>query len=63
MVDGGGAVSANATCKIEPSTIIISGSEEALAKIDRWILASIDLGMVDAASGYGEELSIDLPII
>lgn len=61
LVDGGGAVSANATCKIEPSTIIISGSEEALAKIDRWILASIDLGMVDAASGYGEELSIDLP--
>src|SRR5699024_505945 len=34
LVAGGGAVQENATCKIEPETISISGSEEALSAVE-----------------------------
>lgn len=43
LIEGGGALKENAKCKIEPSTIAISGSEEALNGLDELIIKEIDL--------------------
>lgn len=61
LVDGGGATAANTKCTVEPSTITISGSEEALADIDSWTVATVNLGDVDLTEGYTKELEIKLP--
>lgn len=61
LVDGGGAVEANATCEITPKTISISGSEEALENIDEILLTTINLGEVDASKGVKESVEIKIP--
>ena len=61
LVAGGGAVQENATCKIEPETISISGSEEALSAVEYVQLTSINLGDVDMAKGLTTSVEINLP--
>lgn len=61
LVDGGGATGSNADCGIEPKFITISGSEEALAKIDEWVLTTVNLGDVDLGTPYVSEVEIKLP--
>lgn len=62
LVDGGGArADINAVCKIEPETINISGSEEALKSVTEVLLTSINLGEVDTAKGLETSVEIKLP--
>ena len=57
----GPATGKNATCKIEPETISISGSEEALSAVEYVQLTSINLGDVDMAKGLTTSVEINLP--
>lgn len=43
MIEGGGAEIKNAKCTIEPSTIAVSGSEEALRGLNELLIKEIDL--------------------
>lgn len=43
LIAGGGAAVEDAKCTIEPSTIGVSGSEEALAELDELVIKEIDL--------------------
>ncbi len=62
MVAGGGAdPNENAEVKVEPATITISGSEEALSKYDEWVLTTVNLGEVDIGTPYSQEVEIKLP--
>lgn len=61
LVAGGGAAAGDARCSVEPKTIIISGSREALADIDSWTVATVNLGDVDLNEGYAKNLEIKLP--
>lgn len=62
LVDGGGATSDDAQWKVEPDTIRVSGSREALNKIsDTWVLTDVDLGTVDSQSGFQKDVEIKLP--
>lgn len=62
MVAGGGAdPNENAEVKVEPATITISGSEEALSKYNEWVLTTINLGEVDIGTPYSQEVEIKLP--
>ena len=62
LVDGGGAGrSIHAVCEIEPATISISGSEEALKSVTEISLTSINLGDVDTTKGMEVSVEIKLP--
>lgn len=62
LVDGGGATAQeNARCELETDTIWISGSREALSKIDDLTIATVNLADVDLSTGYTEEVPIKLP--
>ncbi len=62
LVDGGGArADIHAVCDIEPATINISGSEEALKAVTEILLTSVDLGEVDTATGMEASVEIKLP--
>lgn len=62
LVAGGGAdLEANADVAVEPKTITISGSEEALSKYNEWVLTTVNLGDVDIKTPYSEEVEIKLP--
>lgn len=43
LIEGGGATVNNAKCTIEPSTIAVSGSKEALDNLDEIVIKEIDL--------------------
>ena len=62
LVDGGGArADIHAVCEIEPATISISGSEEALKSVTEISLTSINLGDVDTTKGMEVSVEIKLP--
>ena len=58
MIPGGGATEENATVKIEPETITVAGSQEALEALTEISLGSVDLSQVVGSRTY--TLPIDL---
>lgn len=61
LIEGGGAKEANAVCDMETETLTISGSKEALSKIDELQIATVNLGEVDLTRGYTMDAPIKLP--
>lgn len=59
LVYGGGVRAENVECTIDPSSITISGSEEALSRIDEVSLGSIS--MADVSGDTKQKLEIRLP--
>ena len=58
VIPGGGATEENATVKIEPETITVAGSQEALEALTEISLGSVDLSQVVGSRTY--TLPIDL---
>ena len=52
LIDGGGATSANTDCTIDPKTIIVTGSEEALAQLDTLEIMTIELAKVTTSQTW-----------
>ena len=62
LVDGGGATkNENAILDMETESIMVSGSREALDKIEEWKIATVNLADVDVRDGYTEVVPINLP--
>jgi len=59
IVDGGGATSGDAVVTVEPSTVSLSGDAEVMNGINKLVLGTIDLAMVDAS--YEKTYPIILP--
>ena len=59
ILDGGGATKDDVTCTIEPSTIGVSGTAEALAGLTELVIKEIDLAQVPEAQTW--TVTPDLP--
>lgn len=58
LIDGGGATAANATYKIDPETITVSGSAEAMEGLTELSLGSIDLSKVNGTKVISFPISL-----
>ncbi len=50
VIDGGGATNATSVIDIQPKTILVSGADAQLAKLDALELGMLDLGTLEAAT-------------
>lgn len=60
LIPGGGATEKNATLTIEPSTIAVSGSEEALKDLEEVVIKEIDLADISGSKTW--TVTPDLPV-
>lgn len=61
LVAGGGADEEHAAYTVEPGTIMISGSQEALDRITELVVATVDLSNVDLRKEFSEDVELRLP--
>lgn len=59
LIDGGGATSKNARCRIEPEFITVSGAEDALEPLKEIVLGEIDLAGVDGTGTFTFDIPLD----
>lgn len=59
LIDGGGATSKEVDCSIEPKTIAVTGSEEALAALDYLEVMTVDLAKVTESTTW--DITPELP--
>lgn len=59
LIPGGGATEKNVELTIEPSTIAVSGSEEALKDLEEFVIKEIDLAQITEAKTWS--VTPDLP--
>ena len=59
VVPGGGATEDNATVNVEPRSIIVGGSQEALDAISEIVLGSIELSQVVDSEDYTFDIPLD----
>ena len=59
LIDGGGATSKEVDCSIEPKTIAVTGSEEALAALDYLEIMTVDLAKVTESTTW--DITPELP--
>lgn len=60
LIPGGGATEKNVDLTIEPSTIAVSGSEEALKDLEEFVIKEIDLAQI--TEGKTWSVTPDLPV-
>ncbi|MBQ3356560.1 MAG: hypothetical protein IJG45_05520 [Oscillospiraceae bacterium] len=60
LIPGGGATDKNVELTIEPSTIVVSGSEEALQELEELVIKEIDLAQITEAKTW--TVTPDLPV-
>lgn len=60
LIPGGGATEKNAVVTIEPATIAVSGSEEALKDLEEFVIKEIDLAQITETKTW--TVTPDLPV-
>lgn len=60
LVSGGGVPTTNASVKLGVSSVMVSGSREAIDRIDELVIASVNLGEVELGKGYKKTAPLNL---
>lgn len=61
LLEGGGAVEENTQVTLEPATVLLSGSQEALDRISELTITTVDLSQVDSKEGFSDTVELRLP--